>query len=202
MTRTLTKQVFTFDELSDSAKEKARDWYRTDYPDHEWWDCVYDDFGQIAKILGFDIDLKEVFFTGFCSQGDGASFSGSYAYAKGAPKAIRAYAPQDKTLHALADRLQALQKPFFYQITGRISRSGYYYHEMTMTAEIERYDGRDMAQDAYQDAQEEFQDIARDLARWLYRTLETEFDYLRSDEAIDENMVINGYEFDEFGKPA
>jgi hypothetical protein len=26
--RTTTKQVFTFDELSDDAKEKARDWYR------------------------------------------------------------------------------------------------------------------------------------------------------------------------------
>ena len=34
--------VYQFPELSDAAKEKAREWYRTDHPDWEWWDGVYE----------------------------------------------------------------------------------------------------------------------------------------------------------------
>ena len=58
---TLTQEdVCTFDELSDSAKETARDWMR---------DCEIEDFGQdteslyysalaAAKILGIEFDDK------------------------------------------------------------------------------------------------------------------------------------------------
>src|SRR3546814_12894488 len=39
--------VFTFDELTDAAKERAREWYRISNLDYEWWDCTYDDFSTI-----------------------------------------------------------------------------------------------------------------------------------------------------------
>ena len=32
----------------------------------------------------------------------------------------------------------------------------------------------------------------RDLARWLYRQLELEYNYLTSDEAVDETIGANG----------
>lgn len=35
----------------------------------------------------------------------------------------------------------------------------------------------------------------RDLARWLYRQLEREYDYLTSDEAVDEAILANEYSF-------
>lgn len=40
----------------------------------------------------------------------------------------------------------------------------------------------------------------RDLARWLYRQLEREYDYLTSDEAVDEAIVANEYSFTVDGK--
>jgi len=41
----------------------------------------------------------------------------------------------------------------------------------------------------------EFLEAFRDLARWLYKTLENEYDYLLSDEYIDETIRCNEYTF-------
>ena len=51
--KTLTYNAFTFDELSDGAKEKAREWYREDLPfDNEF---TYDDAKTQFGFCGFDI---------------------------------------------------------------------------------------------------------------------------------------------------
>ncbi len=48
--------AYQFDELSDDAKETARDWFRTDYPDYEWWDFTYADAASIGlAISSFDL---------------------------------------------------------------------------------------------------------------------------------------------------
>jgi hypothetical protein len=55
--KTITTTVFEFDELSDSAKERARAWYREGALDYEWWDSVYDDAKRIGlKITSFELD--------------------------------------------------------------------------------------------------------------------------------------------------
>src|SRR3546814_448929 len=81
--------VFTFDELTDAAKERAREWYRISNLEYEWWDCTYDDFSTICEILGVELKTHPIRlmgggtrqkpciqFRGFWSQGDGASFEG------------------------------------------------------------------------------------------------------------------------------
>ena len=50
------------------------------------------------------------------------------------------------------------------------------------------------------DAQEIVTEALRDLARWLYRQLEREYEYLSSDEIVDETIVANGYTFTESGR--
>jgi hypothetical protein len=111
--------VYKFDELSDEAKEKAREWWREGGLDYEWYDCVESDFKEIGKILG--IDVTKIFFTGFSSQGDGACFEGYYEYAKGSVKKLKEYAPQDTELHRIAEELAQAQKRFFYGIDAVIT---------------------------------------------------------------------------------
>ena len=41
--------VYQFDELSDKAKERAREWYRDASQGDEWWDCTYDSIQDAAK---------------------------------------------------------------------------------------------------------------------------------------------------------
>ena len=55
-------------------------------------------------------------------------------------------------------------------------------------------------QDMTADAEEKIIDALRDLARWLYCQLEREFDYLSSDDVVDETIIANGYTFTEAGR--
>src|SRR6476619_4611231 len=94
--------LYKFDELSDAAKERAREWFREGALDYDWWDFIYEDAARMANILGIDLNQKPVklmgggtrydpfiWLSGFYSQSDGACFEGRYSYAKGAAKAIR-----------------------------------------------------------------------------------------------------------------
>lgn len=199
-------QVYTFNELSESAKEKARDWYRSASAGDDFEaECVFDDAVTIAGILGIDIATQTVrlmngstrqkpriYYSGFWSQGDGACFEGSYAYAAGASKAIRSYAPNDKDLHAIADGLQAAQRKHFYQLTASVAHSGRYYHEHSTTISVE--DNRDSWRDIG-DAESDVADLLRDFMRWIYKQLESEWEFRNSDEQVTEMIECNAYEF-------
>lgn len=200
--------VYEFDELDDSAKDKARDWYRQGAFDYDWYDFVFSDFEAICDILGVALrtnpvslvggakrEEPQIFFTGFASQGDGACFAGSYAYRPGVSKAIRAYAPQDTRLHRIADTLRDIQRRHFYQLSADIRHRGRYYHEYCMDITVER-DGLYFSETA----EEAIIEALRDLARWLYRRLESEYEYLTSKAAVDEAIGANEYTFMENGK--
>ena len=186
--------LYTFDELPDAAKEKAREWFRESYNHEEWWDCTECDCMDIAKILGIDID--NIYFSGFSSQGDGAQFTGSYAYAKGSTKAIREHAPLDTALHAIADDLFQLQKRKFYKVSAVVKSTGHYSHEFCTS--IDTYIGDDSTPYVLGT----LNDLLRDFMRWIYSQLENEYWYLMSNESVDDNILCNEYEFTFNGKVA
>lgn len=198
--------VYRLDGLSDAAKDKARSWYRESGFDYDWYDAVYEDFQQIADILGLRLKTHAVriygggvrqepriWFRGFWSQGDGACFETLYSYRKQAPRRIRDYAPQDTELHRIADSLQAIQRRNFYQLSAEASHRGPYCHEYCMSISVER--SSPTYQDMTADAEDAVIEALRDLARWLYRQLEREYDYLTSDGAVDEAITANAYTF-------
>lgn len=207
-----TKTIYQFDELEDRAKERARDWYRQGALDYDWWDAVYDDASQCATILGIDLNQKPVklmsgatrydaaiYFSGFSSQGDGACFEATYAYAKGAAKKIRSHAPKDTELHRIADELQALQRSNFYRLTARTKHRGHYYHSGCMAVDV---DDNETRQTAWLQVEESLTQLLRDFADWIYRQLEAEHDYFMSDESVDDTIRANEYEFTEDGERA
>ena len=195
MSRTIEKTVFKFDELSDAAKEKAREWYRrAGDNDDSYADHVIEDLKQCASIMGIEVD--KTYWSGFWSQGDGASFTGSYRYAKGGVKAIKAHASQDKELHRIAQALQDAQRVNFYRLQSSISAGGYYSHSGTMVADTEDTESR------YRDigaAEDDLLQAFRDLADWFYTQLESAYEWENADEQVDENICANEYEFDEYG---
>ena len=129
MPRVVQTTVYAIDELSDAARVHARAWYREHGLHDEWYDFVYEEFGTICRILGVTLatttvrlngggtpETPQIFWSGFSSQGDGASFAGAYSYARGAARAIRAHAPHDPELHRIVDALQAVQRRNFHQL--------------------------------------------------------------------------------------
>ena len=85
MSRTISTTVYTLDELSDAARENARNWYRGHALNDDWYQNVFDEFRDICSIIGVDIkryrvpllsggnrQQPRIWFRGFCHQGDGA----------------------------------------------------------------------------------------------------------------------------------
>src|SRR3990167_8379313 len=60
MPKTRCKQVYQFDELSDTAKERARAWWREHALDYDWWEYTYEDAERAGlKITEFDLDRNK-----------------------------------------------------------------------------------------------------------------------------------------------
>ncbi|EYR77556.1 hypothetical protein SHLA_47c000060 [Shinella sp. DD12] len=92
MSEVIETTVYKFEELSVRARETARAWYREGGFDYEWYEFVFEDFGRICECLGVRLktspvhlvgggtrDEPRIHFTGFWSQGDGASFQALYS---------------------------------------------------------------------------------------------------------------------------
>ena len=183
-------KIYKFDELTDSAKEKAREWYRKDL-DFDGAGDIKDDAKEVASLFGLEID--EIYYSGFYSQGDGACFTGRYEYKKGALKAVKAEYPNDIDLHKIVERLQYEQARYFFAVTAQIDHRGHYYRSGCMSIDIEHCYNR------YQNVDKFDTDLFRNFADWIYKRLEMEWDYQNSDEAVDESITCNEYEFYENG---
>lgn len=202
------KTEFKLSELSDSAKEKARDAfrYRDGYPYDDWWDAVYEDAVRMAAMLGIAIgstkqrtakgrcyESTDIWFSGFCSQGDGASFTGQYEFKADAVKQVTEET-NDEELIRIATELTLLQvtrrvlglQPF----SATVEASGRYSHSGGMNAAVSADDDDGQAEDGsgIQDIEDEVTQLMRDFADWIYKNLEAEHDYLMSDEVVDQTL--------------
>ena len=212
--RTMQVQVYQFSELSESAKETAREWWR-EAEAHDFT-VEWEHYETAAKLLGIDLTEQRtnkrtgkaytantIQYSGFSSQGDGASFFGSFTFAPGCCGTIRAVFPKDTVLHGIADKLTALNNRIRLLHGGKLagtitigSHSGSYCHEYTMDATATNaVDGEELDLKI----SDEFRDLMRDFARWIYKGLEEDYEYRMSDEAVDESIQANQYVFDEDG---
>lgn len=209
--RTIEIGIYQFEELSDKAKEKARDWYRRD----DDFEPNLEPAETAARILGitykqvpvrlmngstrYDPDIR---YEGFYSQGDGASFTGYYSYVKGSPEKIRyefgGNGDHHLKLHKMADELREIQRKYFYGLTATIDLTGREVHAYSM--QIEAYDRN------YNLVTKEINDqvtkVLRDFANWIYDGLKADYEYSQSNKSVDEMIIANEYEFTEDGERA
>lgn len=196
--RTVSTEVFLFNELSEKAKEKAIALNRDTNTQYGWHEDVYEDAVQVAELLGITLDTKHqgkspaIYFSGFCSQGDGACFEGEYRYAKGAVKEVQAYAPEDSTLLDIAKSLQETQRTHFYRLRAKTKHQGHYYHSGCMQVEV--YDEESPYNDIG-NAEESITEDLRRFADWIYQQLEAEHTYLTSAKAVASSLEANEVEF-------
>jgi hypothetical protein len=196
---------FSFEELSDAAKETAREWWRScNTHDDGWYEPVQEDAIKVFALFGFSVEADDIAFSGFSSQGDGASFDGSYIPPEiPVVKAIEEHAPKDETLKGLAGRIDVLQTTLQLRWNAsfrcRFYRMGRHFHSGCM--QLDEGELRPGDPDDFEDrdhTEDEMKAIARGLADWLYSNLEAESEYLQSDEVIDEALA-GSYRFDELG---
>jgi hypothetical protein len=194
--KTIEVKVYKYSELNDAAKAKAREWFRgVAQHDDFWSECVIDDAKSIAKIMG--IEICDVYFSGFSSQGDGACFTGEYRNAENCAEKVKGYAPQDKELYRIAYGLQALQIANSSGLWADIKHRGRYSHSGCMEIGIEQtaVNASGNYLELSEDVEKDLSKLFRDFADWIYRQLEKEYDYQNSDAELAEGIVSNEYDF-------
>lgn len=203
----ITKQLtlYSFDELSDEAKERARAWLRECIDKDAFWsEAVITDFETVAGFCGWDINRRPyktmggetryepiIYWSGFGSQGDGACFEGTFRATDINAQALREHAPEDKQLQRLANAFENFKNK---QPHGKatVVHKGHYMHEYCTEFGTKGFDHTLHEVALIEDT--------RILMRWLYDALATEYMYQMSNECIDESIVANGYEFTVTGK--
>ena len=193
-----------FEHLSAEAKRVARQAWIDDqgggYPYYDWW--VFDDFVECGKRLGIHIETRQagrqkcpaIWFSGFWSQGDGASYDALYSCEPKAVELITEHAPNE-TLLDFAQRLTALQAQRVLAnrepVKCTIRQKGTYSHSGTMQIDytLSDEDGLDA------ETEQEFTEIFRSFADWMYRDLEAQYNSYFEDSYIDEQIHEEGISF-------
>jgi len=192
--RAIKTVVYSFDELSEDAKEKAIENVRnSNFLDYDWWDCTLEDWKECLGIIGFEVE--NIYFNVGYSQSDYASIEGTYKYKKQWQKALKQSGIGGKTLKALSEygqRLQKAQSLVFY--SGYCSVSSH--HRGGMCFDVEAEKGR------IDEFDTDVRDIVSDICHDIYCSLTDEYEYLTSDESIREMILCNEMEFTEEGSIA
>ena len=176
--------LFTFDELSEESQQRVIEPFREAYePDY---DIIYDEFIiDMAEQYGADLKTEEITWSGFWSQGDGASFICDF--------------DTEVILPILKEELNEEQVALLEELDAQIDcasiRTGYQYsHENTVRGKVSIYYG-----DAYYDRmvqineihdilENKLTEIIREESRNLYRDLEKFYDEETGDDCIKEKI--------------
>lgn len=193
-----------FDALTKRQQDEILDKHREWNVYEGWHDCVYDDFKGEMSAIGIDVD--DIYFSGFSSQGDGACFEGRI---DDWGKFLESIGYTCPALIGLAGNSWS----FYVQHRGR------YYHEncTSFSADMvspDDYSESEMDEFVYahspyntdiQNAafvailkgydfaklEDEFIEEFKRHMRALYNQLEAEYDHLTTDEAILDSLECN-----------
>jgi hypothetical protein len=163
-----------------------------------WWDCTYEMFKE--RMMEQGILVTDIYFSGFCSQGDGACFEGSMRDTK---KFLEANFKSDE--YPMIRNLLEHGGDIKFSCVHK----GHYCHENSVAFDIDNdlfayvlpittnfhEQIVEVWDEVLSDEMEEFTKDSKEIFRRhmqeLYRELEQEHDYLTSDKAVWEAIEVN-----------
>jgi hypothetical protein len=215
------EETYSFEELSPEAQNNALDNNRDINVDYEGWeDGVSEGFKEDMREIGID-DIT-ISFSGFYSQGDGASFTSEDIDTRKLFNAVGIKSNDALNMEVDDERSRGENKDFYdlldtMEDVGQLERNrikpeeirvtiertdSRHVHYNTVRANVEIWDEPDGWEEPYgftNDLEDKVTGYVRGLCKDLYRKLENEYDHLTSDESVKETLVDNDYEFDEEG---
>lgn len=169
--RIIETKVYTFDELSEEAKQKALENLAYINVEHlEWWEFTYEDAKRVGiKITGFDIDRRN-------------ECTGELLYdmEEVAENILKEHGEQCKTV-AIVKRFLAGKADILDD--AKRDENGDFEDEWEVDNLIDKLE----------------KEILEDLLDEYLTILRNDYDYLISEEAIKETIEANEYEFLEDG---
>lgn len=193
--RVVETKIYTFEELSATAKEVAIENHRDVNTYDGWWEGVYEGLTEKANEAGFHVG--NIYFSGFWSQGDGAMFE----YTTLGDTLLNKFVDQ---LDLSPMRKSWLKTQTFAQSEGK--HSGHYYHEYCCSHNVDFEPNFGWQSNLWEwigsfaDQFEKFVvEEYKTLCRQLYSDLASDHELLTSDEQVADIIIMNEWEFDENG---
>lgn len=202
--RLIETAVYTINEMNDTQRQAAYERYLQTGDVFFDAESTIEDMSSIGKCFG--IDIENVFYSGFSSQGDGACFAGTYSlnafWKADLTHYLGAECEYNTQYFDLGRRLQKINETYG-DFSVSVVHSGHYYHEMCTRFwfDIEpQYDEDDNEISVDEVAlEEDVKTELRDFMCMIYKALEIEYDYATSYDCFIENAEINVWEFTEDG---
>jgi hypothetical protein len=177
--------------------EKLIEKYRDINVYHEWWEFMYENLMQDMEQVGINVEEKSISFSGFYSQGDGASFSATF---------------DSKRFMEAHDLTKRYPGAYYFALTDELTiktwkHPSHYSHSSTVSFESDVYSWTDDEAEDLRDAihhtmmelydmeskefNQEVTDICRGYMDDFFKRLMQEYEYLTSDEVVWEAIVAN-----------
>ena len=167
--RTITVNLYQFNELSDAAKEKAIEKLSYINVDYDWWDSMFEDASEIGlKITSFDLDRNRH-----------AEGEFTLSAAEVVQNILNNHGENCDTYKTALSFMEGWQPVF----------------DDYMNEDSENYESLEL-EDKLNELEAEF---LNSLLEDYSIILQNECDYLQSDEAIIDTIIANEYEFNEKG---
>lgn len=187
--RTVSMNVYRFEELSDDAKQVAiRNHRYINVVSDDWSDEIVKRYEKELKEKGFyDINIR---FSGFVRQGDGASFTGKIKPSD-AMKLLK-ISVKHRWFYEIADNYLAIEI--------RRLPCGYYHefsvktvvgNDLNEESDIRRIED-ELKRISY-NLKEELDNFQQIFSKIIYRVLKEEYEILTSDELVSETLEENDF---------
>ena len=169
---TIVTRVYTFEQLTPQAQDKALDNLRETQLDYEWWEGTYSDAENVGlKITGFDLDRGS-----YCK---GEFINDAEHCANSIIKKHGENCETYKTANAYLIDLRKWQK---------------------IQDEAQQNEDEKREDEALQEIETIGEDFLKSILEDYRIILQHEYEYLLSDAAIKESIEANEYTFNEAGK--
>ena len=205
MSKRISMTVYTHDEIlkhgNPQAIEIMREYLRERSVAHNWNDDIISDWNEKLNSIGFI--NADIVFTGFCQQGDGASFTSDVDLVK-----LAKFLSGEDVNKELFDKLKINNEHLLILLknsdfvidnySAKVQRiSTDYVHENTCRFKIDDYDSKNQSIDYLKAMGEQ---VREKLCQMIYNDLTIEYDYLTSDEHIAQYSTDNDCYFKRNGE--
>ena len=202
--KTKTVQLYEYEDImaDDDLREKVLDQNRyINVDDSFWHEYLTEDFyPEKLNALGFE--YAKILFSGFSSQGDGACFDSGVNMVT-ILENLLSCAPDYKSAQFFRRALILAENDF---LSGEVvdvgGLSNFYSHERTRRFVISEQglSNHGFWVEFCNKLEEIIEEYRFDIAHEIYLSLQSEYDYMTSDEVISETIEANGYTFNENGE--
>ena len=201
---TIEKRIGSFSELSPELQTKVIEKFRYDWDDFDP-DFIIEGFCNAMEEIGVDISPKNVYFSGFYSQGDGSCFSGKVVnfvnYISDVVNNYKQLFQSEKEFNAFKRWCNHVYNDCDYNI--EINGSDRYFTVRANTDITTELYSLDHVKRRSEEQEDRFirildyiieEKAIEDNAK-LYKALENEYEYRMSDGYIKDMIEANEYEF-------